>query len=105
MPRPSNAELIQKLVENNISLQNKTADLIKEVGKLTKSMDTMVELFENAAKNIQSGTDEPLLRKLDGLLEQNKNIARGLILLERYVRERNSADDLFPPKPLPRSEF
>ena len=102
MPKTS---VTKELVENNIALQHKTAELILTVSQLTKRMDNMVRIFEDAAKHIQSGTDEPLVRKLDSLLEQNKNIARGLILLEKYVREKATIEDSFPPKPLPRTEF
>lgn len=101
----SSQDVIEKLVDNSLALQHKTTELIKSINSLTSRIDTMVSLFEEAAKHIESGSDEPLRRKLDSLLEQNKNIARGLILLERYVRERISVEDNFPPKPLPRSDF
>jgi hypothetical protein len=38
-----------------------------------------------------------LAGKLEALLDQNKNIARGLLLLEQYVRGRTTSA---PPKPL-----
>lgn len=104
MPRVSQTDVIKRLVENNIVLQDKTTQLISEMSQLTKRVDNMVGIFEEAAKNIKSGADEPLLRKLEALLDQNKNIARGLILLERYVREKPAVED-FPPRPLPRTEF
>ncbi len=102
MPKTS---ATQQLTENTIALQQKTTELIQNVSFLTKRIDRMVTIFEEAAKHIQSGTDEPLARKLDSLLEQNKNIARGLILLEKYIRERATVEESFPPKPLPRTEF
>ena len=102
MPKTS---VTQELTENSILLQQKTTELIQNVSQLTKRIDKMVSIFEDAAKHIQSGTDEPLARKLDSLLEQNKNIARGLILLEKYIRERANVEENFPPRPLPRTEF
>jgi nucleosome binding factor SPN SPT16 subunit len=98
----SKETISKKLIENDLALQKKTTELILSISKLTKRMDRMVDLFEEAAKYIKAGTDQPLMRKLDDLLEQNKNIARGLILLERYVKERT---EFTAPKPLPRSEL
>jgi len=83
-------ELIKVLMESNIELQHKSADMVHSVRELTKRMDSMVALFEEAASQIKSGTDEPLMKKLEDLLDQNKTIAKGLILLEKYVRERSS---------------
>ena len=41
------------------------------------------------------------MRKLDSLLEQNKSLAHGLTLLEKYVRERSMmGTSSFTPKPL-----
>ncbi|MBS3108703.1 hypothetical protein J4409_02425 [Candidatus Woesearchaeota archaeon] len=100
--KSSKEKVVDDLIEYNIALQNKTAELISSIGKLVKRIDDMVVLFEEAAKNIKAGTDEPLMRRLSELLDQNKNIARGLILLERYVKERAVIEESFPPRPLPK---
>jgi len=104
LPKTSKDTMIKQLLELNISLQKKEADLITSVNKLTKKMNAMVSLFQQAAKDIKQGTDEPLIKKLEMLLEQNKNLSRGLLLLEKYVREK-AAVSAFPPKPLPKSNF
>ena len=96
---------VADLIEYNIALQNKTAELISSISQLTKRIDAMVSLFEEAAKSIKAGTDEPLMRRLSDLLEQNKNIARGLILLERYIKEKAAMEESFPPRPLPKTGF
>ncbi len=92
-------EIINQLMQSNLALQDKTADMIHAMKELTKRMDMMVALFEEAASQIKSGTDEPLMKKLEELLDQNKTIAKGLILLEKYVRERASAMPGFRPGP------
>ncbi|MFH1332543.1 MAG: hypothetical protein ABIH63_04655 [archaeon] len=84
-------EIINQLLQSNLALQDKTVDLLHGMKDLTKRMDNMVKLFEEAATQVKSGTDEPLMKKLEELLDQNKTIAKGLILLEKYVRERASA--------------
>ena len=82
-------DLIEKLVENNIKLQKNTADLLLTMNTTTKKIDELVEIFKKAAQHIERGEiREPLARKLTDLLEQNKRIAKGLILLEKFVRER-----------------
>ncbi len=99
-------ELINALMQSNIDLQHKSADMVHAVKELTKRMDNMVALFEEAASQIKSGTDEPLMKRLEELLDQNKTIAKGLILLEKYVRERASVSSMpsfrgGPPAPEP----
>jgi len=104
--KTSKDSMIKELLSMNITLQQKNTELIQAVSKLTSKITSMVSLFEQAAKDMKQGTDEPLLRKLDSLLEQNKNVARGLLLLEKYVREKAAtASTPFPPKPLPRTQF
>ena len=67
------------------------ADLISSIQNLTKRIDKLVTLFEDAAKHVgevesTEAQVSSLTKKLETLLEQNKNIAKGLILLEKYVR-------------------
>jgi len=102
--RASKDDIITQLAENNLALQEKTAELITSIKDLTTKVDDMVKIFEEAAKHIKEGTDRPLMDKLQNLLEQNKTIAKGLIMLEKYVREKSAmGGTAFQPKPLPRS--
>lgn len=84
----SQKRIIEDLMENNVIIQKKSIELIESVNRLSNKIDTMVRLFEEAAKHIKAGVDEPLMEKLEGLLEQNKNIAKGLIMLEKYVKDK-----------------
>ncbi|MDD5649907.1 MAG: hypothetical protein PHF86_05720 [Candidatus Nanoarchaeia archaeon] len=98
----STDKLVKQLIQNNVTLQSKSVDLLGSVGKLTtsvsdlnKNTERLLKVFETAAKNVSEAktTDEQinaLAMKLENLLEQNKNIARGLILLEQYVRGKSS---------------
>jgi len=108
MAKASKDALIEELLKNNIALQEKTTDLIISMKELTSRMDKMVNIFEGAAKHIKEGTDKPLMEKLQSLLDQNKTIAKGLILLEKYVREKSAMSSLPPrtqPKPFPRNNL
>ncbi len=87
----SQQEIVNQIMQSNLELQHKTVDLLHGVKELTRRMDNMVKIFEEAATQIKSGSDEPLMKRLEELLEQNKTIAKGLILLEKYVREKASS--------------
>ena len=70
----------------------------------------MLSLFEEAAKNIERveslPEQAPLQQQLGQLLEQNKIIAHGLVVLEKYIREKSGAHftpSSFEPKKLSRS--
>ena len=98
MPSITKQELIDELIKHNITLQDKTTELIIEIKALTGKIEAMVHIFSEAAESIKKGTDQPLMKKLEDLLEQNKSIAKGLIMLEKYVRDKAIGYDM--PKPL-----
>lgn len=82
-------ELIKQILETNIALQNKHADLMLELSRLSKQMKELLELFSGAAMAIKKGEDaDPFAERLDKLLDQNQRIANGLLLLEKYIREK-----------------
>jgi hypothetical protein len=97
---------VDELIKNNITLQKATLELTDAVTKMTERTDRLLSLFEEAAKNIEkSELKEPLSKQLESLLEQNKVIARGLVLLERYIRDKTTLglqSSLEQPKPLPK---
>ncbi|MEK6826721.1 MAG: hypothetical protein AABX08_01345 [Nanoarchaeota archaeon] len=100
--RISKQDVIDQLIKNNVEFQKKTADLLISVNNLTKKMDNLVEIFQKAAEHIEKGEiKEPLARKLTDLLEQNKKIAHGLLLLERFVRSKED----FTPRENKEEEF
>jgi hypothetical protein len=91
------SKMAEALVETNIALQHKVADLILNMKDTTKSVKEMVTLFTEAGEHIKKGKyEDPLLVKLDELLEQNRNIAKGLLLLEKFVREKQTQSTAFP---------
>lgn len=97
-------DLISALVENELSLQKKTVELINTFNVLSQRIDKFLGVFEKAASRIERGEiEEPLAKKLEALIEQNKTIARGLLLLERYVREKTTVG--FAPQQKMKTEF
>ncbi len=72
-------------------LGHQIALLLELNSKLITRIDRLVSLFEEASKHVgEVETTEAkvsaLTSKLETLLEQNKTIAQGLLLLEKYVR-------------------
>lgn len=97
--------IVEALIEHNINLQHKLADLIISVRELNGNVKNMVDLFTEAGEHIKKGKyEDPLFVKLDDLLEQNKNLAKGLLLLEKFIREKQAAPTAFPQR-MPRPEY
>jgi len=89
---------IDILMENSVALQKVLADLALSLNKLTKELSQLLSLFKEASKTIgeekaveavEKEDKEDLLKKLDSLIEQNKTIAKSLLLLESALRERS----------------
>src|SRR3989338_6437063 len=82
-------------------LQKKTGDtsskdLLESMAALTKSMNSMLQLFSSAAEEIKleekteselSTKIAPLIEKVNRLDEQNKTIAEGLVAVADMVKD------------------
>lgn len=85
----SKQDIIEQLVKNNALLQEKSTELLASMNNLTKKMENLVTIFEKAADYIEKEeVTEPLSEKLSQLLEQNRKLAQGLIMLEKFVKEK-----------------
>ena len=109
------------LLENNIALQKSITNLAVEVKSLNKKVSSLLTLFEDASKAFKEATiegeaiaptiPEELSEKIDALVKQNKTIAKGLLLLEKTLRESKSTTasrgnkEEYKPKPLPEFSF
>lgn len=79
------------------SKPSKQDELISSMQDLTKRIDKLVMLFEEASKHVSEvESTEAQVTKLTGrletLLEQNKAIAQGLLLLEKYIRGKTKLE-------------
>ena len=87
-------EKVEELIEVMKEREESTHHLIERV-------DKMFSLFEEASKHLDEvesaeGRINALSSKLESLLEQNKSIAQGLILLEKYVRGKTRLEPMAP---------
>jgi len=78
------------LLESNIVLQHKMTDMVLSTKELNSNISDLVRLFRSAGEHIKSGKyEDPMINKINELLEQNKNLAQALKLLEDYVKQRS----------------
>lgn len=79
-----------ELIEADKFLETKLIDLIKSNNELVKEISVMVGFFKEAGERMVAESDEeklkPLFEKLNALLEQNKTIVRGLLLIQKYIK-------------------
>ena len=105
---------LDMLLENSIALQKTLATLATDLKTLNQKVSSMVELFEAAGKTFKekpgavaaakAELPKEFVDKINALVEQNKTIARGILLLEMAIREIKEAPEgeaAAEPKPLP----
>ncbi len=91
---------IRLLIENSIALQKVLANMALGIDDLSKDVKKMVDLFTDANRAFEQGkrpvmdkTEKTEMRilqdKLNSLIEQNKVMANGIILLESYLRGKS----------------
>ncbi|MEM4330930.1 MAG: hypothetical protein QW273_02895 [Candidatus Pacearchaeota archaeon] len=110
----SSEEVVQILVENFVGLQKAMTNLSIKFESLSQNISSLLEVLELSAKtyleknkNLDENND--LIQRINYLIEQNKAIAEGLLLLEDNLRkkeEKITEKDKIPftPKPLPKPE-
>jgi len=97
-------------IENSIALQKVLVNVAVSLDNLANEVKKLIEMFEEAGKSFVEtkhkasesglGKDEGLIGRLDSLVQQNKTIAKGLVLLEKTMREKETGT-----KPLPELKF
>jgi hypothetical protein len=111
-------EIEQILIDNFTNLQKVLTNLSIRFDELSTNLSKLLQLFEISAKSFaekysdkKSGelinksqqTDTEYLKKLDSLLDQNKTIAKGIMLMEERIRNRNApAPQPFKEEPDPK---
>ncbi|MBS3076253.1 hypothetical protein J4481_00745 [Candidatus Pacearchaeota archaeon] len=87
---PKEINIERALVENFIELQKVMSHMSVNFNELTKEIKNLLKLFEDSAKSLaekdvtmeQTGrNDKEIIKKIDGLMDQNKIIAKGLVMI------------------------
>jgi len=94
---------IDMLLDNSIALQKITSNLASELKELNQRIKKLLEIFESASASFkESGASKKIPKdyedKLDTIIEQNKTIAEGLLLIEKGVRKKKDSSES-PMKP------
>lgn len=90
------------LIENFVGLQHAMTNMSIKFGALSDNISRLLQVFEESAKNFVSGgksDDVEMLKKIDSLLNQNKTIAKGLVLMEGKLRGRSEVESNVPAAP------
>lgn len=91
-------EAFKLMLENSIALQKVLTNLAVSLDRLSKDMEKMLELFKEASKamgeekalgEVDMDRENKLISRLDNLIEQNRTIAKGLVLLESSIKEKD----------------
>ena len=97
------AERDEMLIDNFINLQRVLTNLSVKFDDLSSNISKMLQLFEISAKSFAekysgdtgvniSGSDKEFLKKLDSLLDQNKTISKGIMMMEDRIKNRNGSE-------------
>ena len=95
--RERSSDEIKLIIENSVALQKAVTDLAVNLKKLSGDVSEMLELFKDATKTISGGKAEEAVKKsdieelkakVDELAEQNKVIAKGILLLESTLKPK-----------------
>ena len=87
-----NTSSIDRLISSNLELQHKLADVLLGIKDLNENVSSLVHIFKSAGEHIKADKyEDPMINRLNELLEQNKNLAKALGLLEKYVKEKQTS--------------
>ncbi|MCD4760196.1 hypothetical protein K8R33_04900 [archaeon] len=93
--KPESSEM-KKLIEVSILTQQTNITLIKSISELSKRVDSLVDLFEEAAKNVgdvKAVTQEEvgdIAKRIQEVVLQNRDLAEGLLNLDSYVKRKEN---------------
>ncbi len=113
--RLSAREREEILLENFVGLQKAMTNLSIKFEALTDQIVRLLQIFELSTKSIIEGSTEKsnkeMLDKINSLLDQNKTIAKGLVLMEEKLKQETPGISSFDipdslrqakPRPVPR---
>jgi hypothetical protein len=87
-------EINKALIYNFVGLQKVMTNLAGKFDSLSDNLSKLLQLFEISARSfaakegVTDSKDREFLDKIDKLLDQNKTIAKGLMLMEDKIRGR-----------------
>ncbi len=93
-----NTKAIERLIDSNLAVQHKMTDVLMGVKDLNSNVKELVHIFKKAGEHIKASKyEDPMVNKLDDLLEQNKRISQALIMLEKFVKTKPERENPLSP--------
>lgn len=88
-----NSDIKGALLDNFVMLQRTLVETAAALKQVDKKISSLLDLFEDASKSFKEkeragGTSTYMASKLASIEEQNKVIAKTLLLLEKQMREK-----------------
>ena len=75
-----------------LALKEGKLNTLLGVKELNENVSSLVHIFKSAGEHIKADKyEDPMINRLNELLEQNKNLAKALGLLEKYVKEKQTS--------------
>ncbi len=93
------SEIHPIVLDNFVKLQNVLSNLAVKMDLLTRRIDDLVTIFENASKSFSEQdihAEKKTAKKIDLVLDQNKTIARGISILEERTRNQQPQPTIQP---------
>ena len=89
----NNHEISNLILENTVALQRNLVETTEELKNLNIKLTRLLEIFDRANRtfedSLEKGTETDIVeleKKIDALVEQNRVIAKGLLLLGKSNR-------------------
>ena len=91
--KQSSDEILNLILENNVTIQKNLIETQEELKNLNIKLTQLLEIFDKAGRtfdeSLEKGSNTDVVeleKKLSILIDQNRVLAKGLLLLERSVR-------------------
>jgi hypothetical protein len=111
------ADLETALIDNFVNLQKVLTNLAIKFDELSTNTSKLLQLFEISARNFaekcdsgqlnqNSGVDKDLADKINLLLDQNRVLAKGIMVIEDRIRTKNETQNSnLPTQTFPQSQM
>jgi hypothetical protein len=105
---------VENIKKNPLGDTTSSMNLLDSMNDLTRAIKNLVSIFENTEKELLNEYSKNKADyKIDRLLEQNKEIALGIVKVADMIREKTEAQSMakpvqrnaFPPPPESKSSF
>lgn len=97
---------VERLKKNPFGSKNSSKDLLVSMDNLTSSIKELIEIFRIASQDVKQEEEEessinekiePITKKVDEVLDQNKQIAEGIVSVADTLKQKSSTQ--LPPEP------